>query len=283
MKSFMREAKELSGNPLGIIALFISLIYGFACLLVASGIPDLERSSQERLIWFLIIFPFAILSAFVYLVVNHHTKLYAPKDYVDEDNFIKSIGLERQNKRIDEEVNEIAASNSSEVSDPSAYIDLEKPHLEKQHDTPVVEAPMDYSELQYKNSIRIDYMLIEELVMRKVEEEYKVRINRQASLQMPDGSHLEADGIAFIKKIPYIFEVKYIRGPQLAGSLVNNIRAIINNRPIDKLKYIFVVVHKKGNGNHLRKQLYSIFPPENRYYQFKFYAEENLKSHFNIS
>ena len=70
MKNFMKEAKNLSHNPLGIIALFISLIYGFACLVVTTGIKNLDPELQSRLIWFLVVFPNAILLTFVYLVAN---------------------------------------------------------------------------------------------------------------------------------------------------------------------------------------------------------------------
>jgi len=34
ISDFMKETKNLTKNPLSIIALFISLIYGFACLVL---------------------------------------------------------------------------------------------------------------------------------------------------------------------------------------------------------------------------------------------------------
>lgn len=88
---FMDKAKGLTRNPLGIIALFVSLIYGFACLVLSTSINNFDGSCERLpLIWFIIIFPFSILIAFIYLVVKHHTKLYAPRDFKDERNFVNA-------------------------------------------------------------------------------------------------------------------------------------------------------------------------------------------------
>jgi hypothetical protein len=89
--NFNDKAKGLTRNPLGIIALFVSLIYALACLVLSTSLNNLH-AQEERLplIWFIIIFPFLILIAFMYLVVNHHKKLYAPGDYKDEKNFVNA-------------------------------------------------------------------------------------------------------------------------------------------------------------------------------------------------
>lgn len=89
---FMDKAKGLTRNPLGIIALFVSLIYGFACLVLSTSLDNL-KGQEERLplIWFIILFPLLILIAFTYLVVNHHKNLYAPSDFKDEKNFVNAF------------------------------------------------------------------------------------------------------------------------------------------------------------------------------------------------
>jgi CheY-like chemotaxis protein len=88
MKNFAETAKGLARNPLGIIALFIVLVYGFASLVAAfSG----SFSSAERvpLIYFLILFPVIVLGAFTWLVSKHSGKLFAPSDFRDEDNYVR--------------------------------------------------------------------------------------------------------------------------------------------------------------------------------------------------
>ncbi len=86
------KGNGLTRNPLGIIALFVSLIYGFACLVLSASLNNLH-GQEERLplIWFIILFPFLILIAFTYLVIYHHKKLYAPSDYKDEKNFVNAF------------------------------------------------------------------------------------------------------------------------------------------------------------------------------------------------
>ena len=59
-KSFGETAKSLARNPLGIIALFIVLVYGFASLVAvfAGSFTPMERIP---LIYFLVIFPVLVL------------------------------------------------------------------------------------------------------------------------------------------------------------------------------------------------------------------------------
>ena len=92
MTNFIDHAKGLTKNPLGIIALFVSLIYGFACLVLSTSISNL-KTPEERLplIWFIIMFPLIILIGFIFLVTKHHGKLYSPSDYGDPESFLKTI------------------------------------------------------------------------------------------------------------------------------------------------------------------------------------------------
>lgn len=89
IKEFGETAKGLARNPLGIIALFIVLIYGFTSIIV--GLSN-KLSSSERvpLIWFLVIFPCLVLLVFAWLVSKHHEKLYAPADWRKDESFIKA-------------------------------------------------------------------------------------------------------------------------------------------------------------------------------------------------
>jgi len=113
LSGFMEKATGLTKNPLGIIALFVSLIYGFACLVLSSSIHNLN-GAEERLplIWFIIIFPIFILIMFTYLVMKHHTKLYAPSDYKDEKNFVY-IG----NKEVSSDLEKVKVQLKSLTSD----------------------------------------------------------------------------------------------------------------------------------------------------------------------
>ena len=90
--NFIENAKGLTKNPLGIIALFISLIYGFACLVLSTSISNLKEPTERLpLIWFIIGFPIIILIGFIFLVTKHHPKLYSPSDYGNSESFLKTI------------------------------------------------------------------------------------------------------------------------------------------------------------------------------------------------
>ena len=96
IKNFLR-------NPLGVIALFVTICYLIAGLVFSIGLDKLN-GAEERLpfIWFIIIFPIIIFFVFVLLVCFHHEKLYGPTDFKDEANFIKLTNTERKTKYIKE-------------------------------------------------------------------------------------------------------------------------------------------------------------------------------------
>lgn len=68
---FLKGAKDLARNPLGIIALFISLIYGFANLLLGVAAEKLTVAERWPLILFIVIFPILVLVAFYKLVPDY--------------------------------------------------------------------------------------------------------------------------------------------------------------------------------------------------------------------
>ncbi|HML79088.1 pYEATS domain-containing protein [Geobacter sulfurreducens] len=90
IKEFGTVAQGLAKNPLGIIALFIVLIYGFACLVVGAS-SHLQAGERTPIIWFMVLFPVVVLAVFSWLVSCHHKKLYAPSDFKNEEHFLEAI------------------------------------------------------------------------------------------------------------------------------------------------------------------------------------------------
>lgn len=88
IKGFGETARALARNPLGIIALFIVLVYGLACLVTAFA-SSFSPSQKTPLIYFLVIFPVLVLAVFSWLVSCHSGKLFAPADFRDEENYVK--------------------------------------------------------------------------------------------------------------------------------------------------------------------------------------------------
>lgn len=87
-KSFADSAKGLAKNPLGIIALFIVLVYGFASFVTAFA-GSFTPAERILLVYFLILFPVLVLGVFSWLVAKHSGKLFAPSDFKDEENYVK--------------------------------------------------------------------------------------------------------------------------------------------------------------------------------------------------
>jgi CheY-like chemotaxis protein len=88
VKDFNDTARSLARNPLGIIALFIVLVYGFAALVTAFA-SSFTTAERLPLIYFLVTFPVLVLLVFAWLVSRHSSKLFAPSDFKDEDNYVK--------------------------------------------------------------------------------------------------------------------------------------------------------------------------------------------------
>lgn len=88
LKTFGQTAQGLSRGPLGIIALFIVLVYGFASLVAAFG-SSFQPTERVPLIYFLVLFPVLVLGVFTWLVAKHHDKLYGPRDFRNEENYVK--------------------------------------------------------------------------------------------------------------------------------------------------------------------------------------------------
>ncbi|MCO7233520.1 MULTISPECIES: hypothetical protein [unclassified Cobetia] len=101
---FVKYAWQLARNPLGIIALFISSIYGFASLLLNSAAETLTVAERWSLIGFIVVFPLLVLAVFYRLVTHHHGKLYAPGDYDKDRSFMRTLSPAEQEQRLTREV-----------------------------------------------------------------------------------------------------------------------------------------------------------------------------------
>jgi hypothetical protein len=90
---FAEQARGLSRSPLGIVALFIVLVYGMASLVLifTSRLTAVERAP---LIWFLVSFPGLVLLVFVWMFARHAAHLYPPGEFADEANFMQLMGGE---------------------------------------------------------------------------------------------------------------------------------------------------------------------------------------------
>src|SRR5579862_9419356 len=122
VKDFGDTATRLAKNPLGIIALFIVLVYGFAALVTAFA-GTFATSERLPLIWFLVLFPVLVLAVFAWLVSSHGGKLYGPADYRDEENYIRM-----QLRHLETKVGVAAAESTLEIEQRQPNPSVETPH-----------------------------------------------------------------------------------------------------------------------------------------------------------
>jgi hypothetical protein len=115
VKEFSEGAKTLARNPLGIIALFIVLVYGCAALVTASN--SMSGVEQKPLIWFLALFPVGVLAVFAWLVACHHKKLYGPGDYREDSSFLEA-SMPKSLTRLQ---NAAATSDADESHSPESH------------------------------------------------------------------------------------------------------------------------------------------------------------------
>lgn len=100
--------KDLVKNPLGIVALFISLIYSIANFLLGATASTLTPDERKPLIIFIVLFPVLVLGVFYYLVSRHHGKLYAPGDYKEDKSFLRTLSVEERQQKLELEISEQA-------------------------------------------------------------------------------------------------------------------------------------------------------------------------------
>ncbi|MCC5910816.1 MAG: hypothetical protein JJT76_10305 [Clostridiaceae bacterium] len=91
----METKKGYISNPLSVIGFFLVLVEGIAGLVIVKS--NLPVHLNTVLVLFIVIFPFVVLGVFFSLVTKYHEKLYAPKDYCDEGNFVKTF-YNKENK-----------------------------------------------------------------------------------------------------------------------------------------------------------------------------------------
>lgn len=211
VKEFGAVASWLSRNPLGVIALFIVLVYGIAALVLGTTADDLGPTDRRPLIWFLVLFPVIVLAVFAWLVSRHHQKLYAPFDYKTDDAFLRTLSPEAQRRRLDEEVAQLEEEQRSQQadevrpSDPAAHLSSSRSDVER---------------------YRTEAVLAEDLVCRQLEAEYGIPIRRYAVLKI-GSNEVQMDGLMVRGGQPFLaVEVKLFREALIRKNLGNRIAEI---------------------------------------------------------
>lgn len=82
-------------NPLTIIGIFAGIVEISANVVL----PLLNDTNQTTYMWFLMLFPTALVVIFFAILNWNHVVLYAPSDYKDEDNFVHIHSSQKVNMK----------------------------------------------------------------------------------------------------------------------------------------------------------------------------------------
>lgn len=185
MDGFLKGAVRFTRNPLGIIALFIGLVYGIAGYVFSQAVEYLPPSAIDRLTWFLVLFPCLVLVVFAWLVAFHHTKLYSPSDFRTDEGFLKALSPKDQKRRLETEVEQVQEEIET----------LPEP---ERRAVAAADNALD---------VRGKVTLSEDLAIRVLEQELGSPISRQVRI-----GDVGFDGVTAVGGTGYGIEVRYISG-----------------------------------------------------------------------
>ena len=262
--SFVKTAQRLATNPLGIIALFIVLVYGIAGVVFGTSAQYLETSQKNIVVYFLVLFPVLVLAVFVLLVTRHHTKLYAPKDFQDASTFLRTLSFSEQKQKIEKEIDEI-------VSIPG---DLGSP-VASEKGVPQTD----------RDNLRKKVYLIEDLVIRDIEDYYAVSIARQVAFSIGD---VGIDGMFSKGGEGYGVEVKYTRKP-LSRSVIDQIsyyKKLLRDRfGWRRFNFILAVVYDGLSPDEIerdKKRILGLLPADESSIELRLYDYNALIKKYGI-
>jgi len=203
-------------NPLEVIAIFIALIYGICALLLGYAVKSLSEPNQTVMVWFVVLFPVAVLAVFSWLVRNHHKKLYAPGDYRSDDAFhgtpatANSLGTKLQAEapeNLDEPpaVEDEQPDSVPEVIEPAPS--PETAHAQRGGQE-IMEVAKSHTAVASK-SIQSAY-LAEGLAFQELQKEFNASVRRHINVPSLGGGKVTVDGAIETASGLAVVEVKVI-------------------------------------------------------------------------
>ena len=266
MQNFGRNAQRLARNPLGIIALFIVLVYGIAGMVFGVSLDRLESSERLTLILFLVIFPAVVLAVFYRLVSVHHVKLYAPRDFPDSDGFFRALTPGEQRERLNQEIQEMESDGLASDDDSIHAVDMEGTGISREA------------------AVRHTWTVAEDLAFRELEREFGGVVRRQGKLS----EIMTVDGVIVGDDRLTVVEVKFARRAPLiqAARHATEHLARIAKRLRPAPPFILAIVHERMTAKTLSASVERVqehldstpFPVELRIYDF-----DELKEKYGIA
>ena len=236
----MCKQKRYPTNPIGVIALFISFCYGAATIVIGTNIENFRGAIERQpLIWFVIVFPIMVLGVFVFLVVRHHEKLYAPGDFESDFGF---YGLTRNEKKEKEKETE----KKQETLENMELKEI-SPTTTSQNDKP---------------SLSVNE--IESLIIKKLSSYYDRSFSyNETALIGKNGNRMFFDAVSIDPQCSIAVEIKFCSSNISDNQFVDKIRQFLiraREEVSSRLMIILVIFTDRNNLDALESNIRRDFP-----------------------
>lgn len=209
-------------NPLTVIAIFAAI----AEISGTTVLPFIESENQGIYVWFLMLFPVFLVGIFFLTLNFNHKVLYAPSDYKNEDNFLKSFGkatTEEKEEKLREEVEEAEDSSSTEENafessgDDSESQEASSTHASSKHSTSFVMNSERHA------SLMANVSLAEKLSIMKLSKDMGLEFKTDVRFETPSSRKIIFDGLAIDKNKIHAVEVKLFRNEHVSPSRLDKV------------------------------------------------------------
>ncbi|ARQ01510.1 hypothetical protein [Pseudorhodoplanes sinuspersici] len=273
-------------NPLAIIALFISLIYGMSALLLGTSVENLTTQNQTVLVIFIVGFPVVVLTVFTWLVSQHHTKLYGPSDFRSDKSFLdagRNAPSEEVGKRLEAELASDSPIEKSDSSPEQAATSLEIRKTPEEKVEGIIFAKGVARSQQLSKAF-----LAESLVFQALQSEFGGSIRREVVVS---GVHIDGliytpDGSVVIVEVK-IFSDRYaevFRRIRDARSFLQSAEVALQREGIVGAKSLLAIVIDGNTGrlSELRSKLQN-YSREEDPIQIRMFGLQELISQFGLA
>lgn len=242
-------------NPLTVIAIFA----GIAEVSGSAVLPFISEANQQTYIWFLMLFPFALVLLFFITLNWNYKVLYAPSDFENEDNFLNLLHkkvpsvTEQPEEDVDEDINPgVLDFDANEIFKSNDVLDFNKTDRERR---------MKVEGMLFR-ARRDESRMAEDLVFKKLSKELGHNFQRELSLSL-DGVDFSLDGAIATENSLNAFDIKYYRrmsrgffNSRRFEEQVSRYRHIYERLSDSKksgFKVTFVLVSDEVNGEALQR------------------------------
>lgn len=213
----MKDSLQMIKNPLGIFALFVTFVDGIAGLVISVNFSNLKGGAERLpLIWFVVGFPILILITFVILVIKYNEKLYAPKDFDNQEGFLRANG-----------------KSIKPNEEPKA--------LRMPERIPLKNNKKSWSMLAYSNSNL--FLQIQESALQRYSKDNDIEIKTEVQV----ARNLTCDGVAERNGEIYLFEVKVNYQSSMSDVVkrcVKRIAKVLQDSDYDNKHIVLILVTK---------------------------------------